>query len=293
MGGFGSGRHGGKDCTGDMRQVDVRRLHRDGDLKPGMAYNRQWTRNGEVISSIACPCKRIGCGSPTGTGQRAGTGRTCIAQPMAGSHAMHLRRHPCMVAVPHLRQALRHPLHRQDTSMQALLPPGLSQRARNHQRPGDAAGQQTAGSIGLGAGVSQRQWAQAQGHALAHVLSIAGPARRLHAADIGRGCANAGAAGCQAGGCAARLRPGGGSQDAGRWRRGNGPVHRIFTSAKNENQGSAIKQSRCSSSPKLSPDCHQEKSALSFNSALSFAVLVGPEGFEPSTNGLRVRCSTN
>ena len=52
MGGFGSGQRGGKDCTGDMRQVDVRRLHREGHLKPGMAYNRQWTRNGEVISSI-------------------------------------------------------------------------------------------------------------------------------------------------------------------------------------------------------------------------------------------------
>lgn len=52
MGGFGSGRQGGKDCTGDMRQVDVRRLQRDGNLKPGMAYGWQWQRHGETVASI-------------------------------------------------------------------------------------------------------------------------------------------------------------------------------------------------------------------------------------------------
>ena len=35
MGGYNSGRRGGKDCTEDMRQVDVRRLQRDGYLNPG------------------------------------------------------------------------------------------------------------------------------------------------------------------------------------------------------------------------------------------------------------------
>ena len=52
MGGFGSGQRGGKDCTGDMRQVDVRRLQRDGYLKPGMAYGWQWSRHGKVSASI-------------------------------------------------------------------------------------------------------------------------------------------------------------------------------------------------------------------------------------------------
>lgn len=52
MGGFGSGRYGGKDCTGDMRQVDVRRLHRDGYLRPGMGYNWQWSRHGKTEASI-------------------------------------------------------------------------------------------------------------------------------------------------------------------------------------------------------------------------------------------------
>ena len=48
MGGFGSGQRGGKDCTGDMRQVDVRRLQRDGYLSPGMAYGWHWKRDGEI-----------------------------------------------------------------------------------------------------------------------------------------------------------------------------------------------------------------------------------------------------
>lgn len=52
MGGFGSGRKWGKDCTDDMRQIDIRRLARDGYLKAGMAYGWQWKRRGEVIASI-------------------------------------------------------------------------------------------------------------------------------------------------------------------------------------------------------------------------------------------------
>lgn len=52
MGGYNSGRRGGKDCTDDMRQVDVRRLQREGCLKPGMAYGWQWTRNGKAVASI-------------------------------------------------------------------------------------------------------------------------------------------------------------------------------------------------------------------------------------------------
>ena len=52
MGGFGSGQRGGKDCTGDMRQVDVRRLQCDGYLNPGMAYGWQLSRYGNVSASI-------------------------------------------------------------------------------------------------------------------------------------------------------------------------------------------------------------------------------------------------
>ena len=52
MGGYNSGRRGGKDCTDDMRRIDVRRLHRDGYLKQGMAYGWQWQRHGETVASI-------------------------------------------------------------------------------------------------------------------------------------------------------------------------------------------------------------------------------------------------
>ena len=52
MGGYNSGRRGGKDCTEDMRQVDVRRLQRDGYLNPGMAYGWEWKRGGAAVASI-------------------------------------------------------------------------------------------------------------------------------------------------------------------------------------------------------------------------------------------------
>ena len=53
MGGFGSGRgQGGKDTTSDMRALDIRRLHRDGLLTPGRAFNWQWSINGETVADI-------------------------------------------------------------------------------------------------------------------------------------------------------------------------------------------------------------------------------------------------
>lgn len=54
MGGPGSGRRfqGGKNTTGDMRALDVRRLQRDGLLTPGQAFGWNWSRNGETIASI-------------------------------------------------------------------------------------------------------------------------------------------------------------------------------------------------------------------------------------------------
>jgi len=53
MGGFGSGRgQGGKDTTSDMRPLDIRKLQRDGLLKPGRAFSWQWTVNGKEVASI-------------------------------------------------------------------------------------------------------------------------------------------------------------------------------------------------------------------------------------------------
>jgi hypothetical protein len=52
MGGFGSGRQGGKRCTNDMRALDVRSINRAGRLTPGSWFNWQWTRNGEVTATI-------------------------------------------------------------------------------------------------------------------------------------------------------------------------------------------------------------------------------------------------
>ena len=52
MGGFNSGRHGGRYTTGDMRALDVRKLQRDGFLKPGRAFGWHWKRNGQTLASI-------------------------------------------------------------------------------------------------------------------------------------------------------------------------------------------------------------------------------------------------
>ncbi len=52
MGGFGSGRHGGKSTTGDMHVLDIRKIARTGLLKSGQSFDWQWTCNGEKIASI-------------------------------------------------------------------------------------------------------------------------------------------------------------------------------------------------------------------------------------------------
>ena len=52
MGGFGSGRQGGRRCTDDMRPLDVRKIHRAGCLTPGNWFTWQWSRNGEQTASI-------------------------------------------------------------------------------------------------------------------------------------------------------------------------------------------------------------------------------------------------
>ncbi|TAM34084.1 MAG: hypothetical protein EPN61_17705 [Burkholderiaceae bacterium] len=52
MGGYNSGRRGGKTCTNELRLLDVRRLARDGLLKPGPAFMWSWRRGGKEVASI-------------------------------------------------------------------------------------------------------------------------------------------------------------------------------------------------------------------------------------------------
>ena len=52
MGGYNSGRRGGKDTTSDRRTLDVRKLQRDSLLKPGQSFAWNWSRGGNVIASI-------------------------------------------------------------------------------------------------------------------------------------------------------------------------------------------------------------------------------------------------
>lgn len=52
MGGFGSGRKFGADCTEDCRSIDIRRWQREGYLTPGRYLDWQWLRNGEKVAAI-------------------------------------------------------------------------------------------------------------------------------------------------------------------------------------------------------------------------------------------------
>ena len=52
MGGFGSGRHGGKRTTGDKWALDIRKIQRTVGLMPGKSFNWQWLRNGEPMANI-------------------------------------------------------------------------------------------------------------------------------------------------------------------------------------------------------------------------------------------------
>lgn len=53
MGGFNSGRHGGKSTTNGINQLDVRKWQRDGLLTPGTRFNSTWSRNGRDTGSIS------------------------------------------------------------------------------------------------------------------------------------------------------------------------------------------------------------------------------------------------
>lgn len=52
MGGFNSGNHGGKRTTTDMRALDVRKVQREGLLRPGHSFGWSWKRDGETIAYI-------------------------------------------------------------------------------------------------------------------------------------------------------------------------------------------------------------------------------------------------
>jgi len=52
MGGYSSGRGGGKSTTDDMYVLDIRKIQRAGLLLPGRSFGWQWTRGGERIASI-------------------------------------------------------------------------------------------------------------------------------------------------------------------------------------------------------------------------------------------------
>jgi hypothetical protein len=52
MGGFGSGRKFGAECTSDYRSIDIRRWQRDGLLNAGRQFNWQWSCNGKAIANI-------------------------------------------------------------------------------------------------------------------------------------------------------------------------------------------------------------------------------------------------
>jgi hypothetical protein len=52
MGGYGSGRQGGKRTTSGCYQLDVRYLQRAGLLTPGRSITLNWSRNGEQVATI-------------------------------------------------------------------------------------------------------------------------------------------------------------------------------------------------------------------------------------------------
>ena len=52
MGGYGSGRRGGRETTDDYRRLDVRELHRAGVLVPGWRGGWRWMRRGETRAEI-------------------------------------------------------------------------------------------------------------------------------------------------------------------------------------------------------------------------------------------------
>ncbi|MGZ8916388.1 MAG: hypothetical protein ACXW1Z_25170 [Methylobacter sp.] len=57
MGGYGSGRKFGADCTDNYRSIDVRCWQRDGYLVPGQQLDWQWSQNGKKVAAITVKVK--------------------------------------------------------------------------------------------------------------------------------------------------------------------------------------------------------------------------------------------
>lgn len=51
MGGFGSGRTGGRPCTDEQRQLDIRTLKRKGYMAPGL-HALRWLQGGTVVAAV-------------------------------------------------------------------------------------------------------------------------------------------------------------------------------------------------------------------------------------------------
>lgn len=52
MGGYGSGRYGGKNKVQHCRSLDVNKMNKAGGLKPGFSGSWQWSEDGEKVASI-------------------------------------------------------------------------------------------------------------------------------------------------------------------------------------------------------------------------------------------------
>lgn len=73
MGGYGSGRRGGRDTTDDLLRLDVRKLQRAGVLQPGCCGGWQWALRGGRKASIAIESSESSIGlryTSTRNGQR-------------------------------------------------------------------------------------------------------------------------------------------------------------------------------------------------------------------------------
>ena len=53
MGGFNSGRQGGKRTTNKMKKLDIRRVHRAGGLVPGESCTWSWSWGIDSVSRIS------------------------------------------------------------------------------------------------------------------------------------------------------------------------------------------------------------------------------------------------
>ena len=53
MGGFSSGRYGGKHTSNQMDALDIRRVHQAGRLEPGDSCTWTWTRASGTVSRIS------------------------------------------------------------------------------------------------------------------------------------------------------------------------------------------------------------------------------------------------